>query len=71
MHPVSESRFLGLLARRIDRRVVVIEAEELRLRISLRHQQRRSAMSAADVGDPRAGLKLRLHAVECRNPVGG
>ena len=49
---------------------VGVEADEAGVREGLGHQQRRMAVAAADVGDPRARLELRDHAVERRQPLG-
>src|SRR5207302_4522787 len=51
-----------------DRPIVVIGTDERRLRERLRHQDRRGAVSAADVGDPRAALELRDDAFERGQP---
>ena len=58
------------LARPLDRRRVVVEADEGRARERLGENDRRGAEPAADVGDARAAAELLLHAVERRNPVG-
>ena len=58
------------LASALDRRVVVVEAEELRVRERLGHDDRRRAVSAADVGDLRAAFELLLDPVESRDPLG-
>ncbi len=55
--------------RRVDRLVVRVEAVEARVRKRLRHQQRRVAVAAADVGHRDAGFELRDHAVERRQPL--
>ena len=52
----------------VDRVRMRVEADEARRRIGLRHDDRRGAVAAADVGDARAGPQPRLHAVEGRDP---
>ena len=52
-----------------DRCVVEVDADELRVRERLRHQHRRSAVAAADVGDLGAALELGDDAVERRQPL--
>ena len=47
---------------------MVVGADERRLRERLRHQDRRRAVAAADVGDARAALELGDDAVERRQP---
>ena len=48
----------------LDRRAVIVEADEARARIGLRHHDRRSAVAAADVGHLGAGSELLLYALE-------
>ena len=60
----------GALARGGDRVGVVVDPDEARGRERLRHQDRRGAVAAADVGDERAGLELLDDAVERRQPLG-
>src|SRR5271155_1647098 len=69
VHAIRDPRVLRFLACGCDRGVVVIEAEELRLGIGLRHQQRRRAVPASHIGNTSSGLELRLDAVESWNPV--
>jgi hypothetical protein len=49
----------GGLARRDDRRLVVVEAGELRRRVGLRHDDRRRAVTAADVDGRSRPCELR------------
>ena len=67
--PIIDARFLRRLVRALDRRRVVVEAEELGVRERLRHDDRRRAVAAADVGDLRAAFELLLHSVQRRNPL--
>src|SRR5439155_24335618 len=53
----------------LDRRRVVVEADERRARERFRHDERRGTVAAADVGDVRTRLELRLRAVERRDPL--
>ena len=69
-HAVGDPGVGRALAGRLDRRVVVVRADERRRRVGLRHQHRRRPVAAADVGDARPGLQLRLDAVEGRDPLG-
>ena len=50
-HAVGDARRRGALARPLDRRRVVVEADEGRARERLRHEDGRRAVPAADVGD--------------------
>ena len=50
---------------------MVVEAEEARLGVRLRHEDGRRAETAADVGDLGAGLELGLDAVERGEPRAG
>src|SRR5215469_5082397 len=50
--------------------VMVTEAEVLRLRIRLRHQQHRGSLPAADIGCPSARLKFVLYILKRGDPVG-
>src|SRR5437762_10981352 len=47
------------------------ETVDVRVREVLGHDDDRSAVATTDVGDPGAGLELRLHPVERGNPRGG
>ena len=47
---------------------MVVEAHEARRRKRLRHEDRRGAVTAADVGHPAALLELGLDALERRDP---
>jgi hypothetical protein len=51
--------------------MVVIKTEDPGVWIGLRHQDRRRAKPASDVGDLRAALQFFFHAVECGNPTAG
>src|SRR5579859_4731482 len=66
---VADARLLRKGLGAFDRGHVVVEREELRIWISLRHYNRRSAMTAAHVGHLGAGLQFRSDAVKRRNPV--
>src|ERR1700704_6886086 len=56
------------LARGRDRPRMIVEAKEARVRKCLRHQPRRDAVSAADVGDLGAALQLFNNAVKGGQP---
>ena len=58
----------GRLAGLLNRRAVVVETEETRVRERLRHHDRRRAMAAADVGDRAPASQFFLDAVERRDP---
>ena len=64
----------GPLARGLDRPVVVVRADERRVRERLRHQDRRGAVAAADVGDAarraRACRRRRRARAATRRPGG-
>ena len=60
---------LGVLPRLGDRGVVEVDADELRVREGLGHDQGRGAVAAADVGHLGAALELVHHAVERRQPL--
>src|SRR5207237_990386 len=53
---------------RLDRRLVVVEAAELRFGVRLGEDDRRGAVPAADVGDHGSRLELGLDAFERRDP---
>src|ERR1700722_13829711 len=65
-NPVIETGLLCTLARAHDGRLMVVEADEFRGGVSLRHDDRGRAMSAAHIGDARAGLQFRLHPLQGR-----
>ena len=67
---VGDAGLVRALARRLDRALVVVGADERRVRERLRHQDRRGAVAAADVGHRRAALELLDDAVERRQPLG-
>src|SRR6185503_17931767 len=67
-HAIGDTSFTSALVGELDRRRVVVEAVELRLRKRLREQNRRSAEAAADVGDFGAPLELLFDALERRDP---
>ena len=67
-HAVADPRALGGASRRLHRRGVVVEADELRARVGLGHHDRRGAVSAADVGDARTGQQLLLDTLERGQP---
>ena len=69
-HPVADPGVLGPLARGLDRAGVVVRADEAAGRERVRHQQRRGAVAAAEVGDRGAALELGLDAVQRRDPLG-
>jgi hypothetical protein len=48
---------------------MIVEAEELRFRVGLRHDDRRGAVAASDIGDLRAGFQLRFNPVKGGYPV--
>src|SRR5208282_156596 len=56
------------LARADERRFVVVEARELRLRKCLGQQNGRCAMTASDICDVRAAFELFPDAFQCRDP---
>ncbi len=60
-----------LLARRLDRRPVHVESDELRARKGLRHQHRVEApLAASHIGDTStARFQAIHHAVECRRAI--
>ena len=47
-----------------------IDTQEAGFRESIRHDQGRCPITAADVGNPGARLKLVNNAVECGEPLG-
>ena len=53
-----------------DRGVVKVDADELGVREGFRHQQRRSAVPAADIRDACAALKLFDDSIEGGQPFG-
>ena len=65
---VADPRALGGALCRLDRRGVVIEADELGVRVGLGHHDRRGAVSAPDVGDPSPRQQLLLDALERGQP---
>ena len=67
--PVAHSGLLGARPSRLDRPLVVVRADELRVRVCLRHQDRRGAVAAADVGDECAALELVDDALERWQPL--
>src|SRR6185437_7452551 len=67
---VSHAGFRRKSLGAIERRLVVIESEELRLWIGLRHDDRGSAMAAPDIGDLGAGFEFCFDSIELGNPVG-
>ena len=56
------------VARIRDRRRVVVVADEAGRRVGLRHQQRRGAVAAADLGHQRPVPQPSLHAFQRRDP---
>src|SRR4051812_27209677 len=52
-----------------NRRLMKVEAHKLRFRECFSHDERRCAVTAADVGDLAAALKLSDDAVERRQPL--
>src|SRR5271163_555742 len=61
---IGDASFARRFAGTIDRRLMIVEAKELRFRKRFRHQDYRSAVAASDVRDARAALELLLDAVE-------
>src|SRR3974377_94839 len=59
---------LRSLASSFDGLVVIIEAKEPGLRISLGHKKRGSALATAYISNSGTGLEFRLHVAEGRNP---
>ena len=60
---------LGELARALDRGVVIVEAEELRVGKGFGHDHRRSPVTAADVGHLGSAFELLLHSLERGDPL--
>ena len=69
--PVRDSRVGRPLASGLDRRLVVVEPAEPRVRIRVGHHDHRRAMTATDIGHARARLELLLNPVERRDPRAG
>ena len=67
--PIIDARFLGRLVCALDRRCVVVEAEEFGVGERLGHDDRRRSVAAADVGDLGAAFELLLHSIQGRNPL--
>ncbi len=65
---VGDTFALSRFAGRLDRLVVIVEAEELGLGKGLGHQHGGGALAAANVGHARAGFELLLNAVKRGNP---
>jgi len=65
---VGDSSLLSPRPHGRDRVVVVIGAEEARVRERLRQQDRRGAVAATDVGDAGAALEFGDDAVKCGQP---
>src|SRR5258707_7127456 len=61
---VSDARFLRQNFGALDRRLVVIEPEELRIRIGLRHYDRGRAVATSDVSYLGTGFEFRFHALK-------
>ena len=68
---VGQAGLGGVLARRVDGRLVVVRAQDRGRGIGLGQQHGRRPVAAADVGHPAAGGQLLRHAVQCRDPAGG
>jgi len=68
---VGEALFRGCGAGQVDRFGVVVEAEELRGRVGLGHEDGGGTETAADVGNFAAALELAGDAVEGGDPGGG
>src|SRR3546814_19752173 len=60
--------FAGCLPRALDRGFVLVEPDDGAVREGLRHDDRRSAVAAADVGDFRPRLEPLDDAVQGRQP---
>src|SRR5208283_3862086 len=58
-HSVTETRFLCTFARVHDGGFVVVETDEFRGGVSLRHDDRGGAVAASDIGDARTFLQFR------------
>src|SRR5260370_11098585 len=67
---IGDTRRARRFAGAVDRRLMIVEAEEFRFRERLRHQDYRSAVAASDVRDPRAALEFLADTVERWNPLG-
>ena len=65
---IGDAGRCGALLGGVDRRWVIVDADERRLRKRLGHQNRAGAMTAADVGDQRALREFVHGAIECRQP---
>src|SRR5688572_13813809 len=67
---VGDAGSEGGLARVHDRRSVIVKAVEPALGVSLRHDDGRSPVPAADVGHLGSGFELLLYSAEGGDPVG-
>src|SRR5882724_12836328 len=68
MNITSSACILRALLGLLDRLVVIIEPEKLRLGIRLRHQDRRRAQSTSHVGRASARLQFLVNTFQRRNP---
>src|SRR3982074_1125138 len=65
---IPETLSGGSCATTIDRFIVIVKSEELRIWEGFGHQQSRRTFAAAHIGDARASLELGLYTLQGRNP---
>src|SRR5258707_5904002 len=65
---VADTGFLRALPRGLDRLIVIVEADEFRLRVGLCHQDGRGAEAETDVSHFATALQSGVDAFQRRNP---